>query len=95
MDKQIILSFDKATSRLAGNPYGKAVYKEQLADNLDFNKMNIVIFPDSIERVASSFTQGMFEEIVQKLGYDGIENHIKIKAKNSELEKSIYEDLFY
>lgn len=95
MSKQILLSFDKSTTRLAGNPYGKAVYKEQLENKIDFKDLNEIIFPDYIEKVASSFTQGLFEEIVRKIGYSGVDKIIKIKAKDAELEKNIYEDLFY
>lgn len=95
MNNLINLSFDKSTSRLAGNPYGKSVYKEQLKDNLDFQKVNVIVFPDNIEKVASSFIQGLFEEIVEEIGYSGVEEKIQIKAKDKVLENQIYEDLFY
>lgn len=95
MENKIELVFDKATTRLAGNPYGRAVYNEQIAGKIDYEKMNVIYFPDNIEKVASSFTQGLFAEIIENVGYSGVNDTVIIKAKNEELEKTIYEDLFY
>lgn len=95
MENKIELVFDKATTRLAGNPYGRTVYKEQIAEKMDYDKMNIISFPDNIEKVASSFTQGLFSEIIEKIGYSGFKDTVTIKAKTDALEKMIYEDLFY
>lgn len=95
MENIIKLTFDKATTRLAGNPYGRTIYNEQIAGKIDFNKMNLIVFPDNIEKVASSFTQGLFTEIIKKIGYSGVKDTVKIKAKSQDLERMMYEDLFY
>lgn len=58
MSNTFELKFDKATTRLAGNPYGKSEFEKQIGDNIDLTKEITVIFPDQIEKVASSFVQG-------------------------------------
>lgn len=92
---KIELRFDKATTRLAGNPYGRKIYMEQVKGRIKYNEKNCIIFPNQIEKIASSFTQGLFSEIIKKIGYVGIDQKIQIKARNEELEKTIYEDLLY
>ncbi len=89
----IKLVFNKSTTRLAGNPYGVSVYKEQVEDKIDYSKINIIEFPDNIEKAASSFVQGFFAEIVEQIGYSNIGRVVKIKASNESLEESIYRDL--
>lgn len=89
----IKLEFDKADTRLAGNPLGKQVYKNQVEHQIDYNCKNIIEFPNHIEKIASSFTQGFFSELVKNIGFVGIEKIIKIRARNEKLEKDMMEDL--
>jgi hypothetical protein len=94
MENKIDLKFDKMTTRLAGNPYGKSVYKEQVKDKIDFSKINIICFPENIEKIASSFTQGFFTEIINEIGFNGIDTKIKLITKKKELEEEVLRDLF-
>jgi len=58
----INLSFKNSVVALAGNPYGKNVYKEQVVPKLGENEDRIIIsFPSQIEYVTSSFIQGFFD----------------------------------
>ena len=95
MENIINLKFDGSTTRLAGNPFGQSVYNEQVAGRIDFNKINIIVFPDTVEKVASSFTQGLFKEVIKKVGFSKVDDVVKIKAKTPELEETMHEDLFY
>lgn len=96
MEKNIInLKFDKATTRLAGNPYGKDEFKEQVKEKINYNQMNVIRFPDNIEKIASSFTQGFFSEIINKVGYEGFKNVITVEAKTPKLVNEILEDIYY
>lgn len=90
----IELQFDKATTRLAGNPYGKNVYEEQVKDKIDYNKRNVIWFPANVEKVASSFVQGFFSEIIEKIGYEGVENTVEIESVNTKMKEDMYKDLF-
>ena len=92
--KRINLEFDKATTRLAGNPYGKTEFEKQAKDLIDYNDINVIIFPKQIEKIASSFTQGFFSTIVEKVGYAGFDNVIEIEAKDKKLADTIHSDLF-
>lgn len=94
MNNEIRLVFDKATTRLAGNPYGRNVFDEQARDKIDYSTMNTIVFPNTIEKVASSFTQGFFSAIIEKIGYSNFDNVISIKACTEALENTIHKDLF-
>lgn len=93
MENRIILKFGKAETRLAGNPFGKATYISQAKDKIDYNAINVVVFPNNIEKIASSFSQGFFSEIIKRVGYAEFKNVIKIEAKSQELENIVYKDL--
>ena len=55
MMKTINLQFPKSETRLAGFPYGEAVYNEQVKDIITFEDKIEIVFPNQIEKVASSF----------------------------------------
>lgn len=92
-DITINLSFPVTIQRLTDNPYGKKTYAEQVADKIDFEKMNIIHFPDHIIRASSSFVQGFFTEIVNKIGYDNLHEHITIDSANQSLVDSVWDNL--
>lgn len=93
MNNIIKLDFEKSTTRLAGNPYGKQVYQQQVKDKINFEQKNTIIFPKNIEKVASSFVQGFFEEIIKEVGYARVKDVIDISSTHSNLVTSIYLDL--
>lgn len=90
----INLSFPKSETRLAGFPYGEEVYKNQVRDNISFEGKITIIFPDQIEKVASSFIQGFFANIVAAIGYKGIEKNVIIKTQNENLTTSIRKNIY-
>ncbi len=94
MKVKILLKFDKATTRLAGNPYGRSQFQLQVKDKINYGAINEIVFPDEIEKVASSFTQGFFAEVVDKVGYAKFDEVIEIVAKNEKLANTIHSDLF-
>ena len=91
---EIFLIFDKATTRLAGYPYGRKEYQLQVKEKINYEATNIIIFPNQIEKIASSFIQGFFAEIIEKVGYEKFDDVVKIKAKDTQLADSIHNDLF-
>lgn len=94
MSKNIInLKFDNTISGLAGNEYGASVYKQQLQDKIDLKNSNIIIFPDNIKRVAISFIQGMFNEILKKIDKQEIEKYIEIQTSYQELTEKIISNI--
>ena len=93
MNNIIQLEFDKATTRLAGNPYGRIVYDEQVETKVNFDCLNVIIFPNHIEKIASSFVQGFFAKIIEKVGYGDFDKVVEIKAANEQLINNIKNDL--
>lgn len=89
----INLVFDKSDSRIGGFPHGVRVYEQQVKPFLDYSQTNVIVFPEQIIKVASSFTQGFFSEIVKKIGYEGIDKTIVIKGSSDKLVEDIKADL--
>lgn len=93
MKNEIVLEFDKVISGLAGYDYGKEVFELQVKDKIDYNDKIIIVFPETIQRVASSFVQGFFEEIVEKVGIYGVENNIEIRSSKPDMKQIIVNNL--
>ena len=88
MDKNTFqLDFDTDVTRLAGNLYGREVYNKQLRGKIEFDKISVIVFPKEIENVASSFVQGFFADIVDHIGFNGINDKIEIQANDKVKEK--------
>lgn len=89
----IELTFDSTITRLAGFPYGEKVYEEQVAPRIDYSSPIVIAFPSQIVRVASSFVQGFFKEIIRNVGLEGIGKVVKLKTENEQLYSSIMNNL--
>ncbi len=56
----------------------------------------LAVYYEQIEKkVNLEGKNGMFSEIVKKIGYDGVEKKIEIRARTKELAYRIYEDLIF
>lgn len=86
------LKFDKTVSRLAGYLYGKEIYEQQVKNQIDLSKKTYIEFPEEIVRIASSFVQGFFEDIIAQIGVDSIGDKVVIVA-SPEIKKSIMGNL--
>ena len=93
MDNRIKLTFDKSLTCLADNPYGRTVYEEQVKGKIDYSQIAYIEFPEQITRIASSFVQGFFEEIVKKVGILGVGKKVIVVAPGVDVEKTIYNNL--
>lgn len=92
-EKYINLSFDKTVSRLAGFAYGQEIFQKQVKEQIDYQGITHIVFPDSIIKIASSFVQGFFDEIIAKVGMDAIGRTIIISTQNPDLKESILNNL--
>lgn len=90
-ENRICLAFDKLVTNLAGNRYGASVYKSQVEKNMDINKVNIVIFPNEIEDIASSFIQGLYKKLGEEHGKVAALEIMQLSAQNNEAENKIKE----
>lgn len=91
---KINLTFPKSETGLAGFPYGETVYNEQARNIISFDGEIEIIFPNQIEKVASSFVQGFFAEIIAAIGYKGIEEKVKVVSKSEKLTESILKNIY-
>lgn len=96
--KVVKLIFDKSQTRLAGFPYGETTYREQVKpiyDKIsDENEQVKLVFPNQIEKVASSFVQGLFSELINSIGYEKIEERFIIESSNEKLTARIQENIY-
>lgn len=82
MEQKITLEFSKDIIKLAGNEFGNETYKEQAMGKANFELPVTIVFHERIVKVATSFIQGFFEDIVKQIGITGV-------ARNIEFETSI------
>lgn len=89
----VCLRFDSVVTRLAGFDYGKEIYQAQVENQIDFSCPVVIEFPDRIIKIASSFVQGFFEDIIKQVGLNQIGNQVKVVARSPELVASIFNNL--
>lgn len=94
MEKNYIcLKFDPVVTRLAGFDYGKEIYQTQVKSQIDFTGQATIEFPTQIIKIASSFVQGFFEDIIDQVGLTQIGNQVRIIAGSPEVVASIFNNL--
>ena len=94
MENNIIeLKFERTIAGLAGNDYGYEEYKKQIKEKFDYKKNNTIIFPEQIRKVAISFVQGMFREILEKIDKNEIEKYVTIESSSEQLTKKIVSNI--
>lgn len=89
----VCLQFAPVVTRLAGYDYGKEIFQSQVENRIDFSCQATIEFPERIVKIASSFVQGFFENIINQAGLDKIGSQIIIKTRSSELTSSILNNL--
>lgn len=94
-EQRIVLVLkDKTLTKLAGNPFGRELFQEQVKDRVDLNKKFVIEIPEQIDYLATSFVQGFFGEIYKQIGRDGIEKNLDISAPSiPNAKKSIIDKL--
>ena len=92
-NNHVKLEFDKTITRLAGFPYGEAVYNEQIKGCVDLSKPVTIEFPEQIIKIASSFVQGFFKEIIQEVGVEEIGKSVQIVTPNLGVKQTIVSNL--
>ena len=93
MEQTIKLVFKNDLTKLAGNAFGKNTYETQVKDVIDFNASIIFEIPSQIDRIASSFVQGFFDEIVKEIGVEGIEKQIEYISSITDLKYFVLDNL--
>lgn len=87
----VVYSINK--TYLASEDWGKKVY-EIISDKIDYDKMNIIKFPDNIKTVSISFCNGFFEGILKNIQKDEFYKYFTIEG-SEELVTKFKKSLFY
>lgn len=93
MSIKIILNFEKSLMGLAGYQFGIKTYQEQVKNKIQFDDEIVIVFPENIQRIASSFIQGFFEDVVKEIGISGIEERVSIISSKKNMKESIISNL--
>lgn len=87
---EIVLDLPKTFTGLAGNKYGRKIYDEQVSAHVgDFNNI-VIVFPDNITEIATSFLQGFFKIPIEKIGVKGVYENFKYKSNIQDLQDIIH-----
>ncbi|HEM4983020.1 TPA: hypothetical protein U1177_002200 [Streptococcus suis] len=54
-----------------------------------------IVFPETIEKISSSFVQGFFSGFIKKVGKNTAKEQVIIKMKDDELTSMFYRKLYY
>lgn len=94
-EQRIVLTIkDKTLTKLAGNPFGRELFQEQVKGKIDLSKKFVIEIPDRIDYLATSFVQGFFGEIYKQIGRDGMEKLFDVIAPSiPNAKKSIMDKL--
>lgn len=92
------LFFDHKPSGLLGGDIGESVYQSQIADKirnvtLGADTKLILVFPNYVERVAASFTQGLTKELAKKYSRPLLATYIFVEASSERLAEKIIKDI--
>lgn len=90
---KIKLQFDSTLVGLAGNPFGKKTYEDQVKRKAKVGEDIILVIPARIQRIASSFIQGFFKEWLENVGVEGIREHVTIECENPKIKELIFKNL--
>lgn len=78
-EQRILLEIkDRSLTKLAGNIYGRKLFDEQIDGKINMNEPFVIVFPDQIDYLASSFIQGFFGKIYTEIGREGMEKNFDV-----------------
>lgn len=88
------LELEKSLTKLSGFDLGKDIFDKQVKENIDYSDKSIeIIIPERVDLIGSSFIQGFFEDMVNKIGISGIEEKVIIKSSISDIKDIIIDNL--
>lgn len=84
--------YSRTKPYLSSEECGKKVY-EIISDRIDYDKMNVIKFPDNIKNVSISFCNGFYEGILKNIKRDEFDKYFTIEG-NEELVTKFKKYLF-
>ena len=90
----INLQFKQPMVALAGNPFGKKTFTEQVKPKIyNLDDSVVIVFPDQITHITSSFIQGFFSTWLREIGAKKIKDRIKIESKHERLVEYVWDNI--
>lgn len=89
---EIKITVDENLKVIAGNPYGREMYEKCLKNKFSFDEENILVFPENVRIVCSSFFQGLFSSLLE--GHTPDQIYAIVKITPDRLEKNLKQGLF-
>lgn len=86
MENKVKLMFDDNIIGLAGYEYGKQIYELQVKDKININQNFYIEIPSNIQFAASSFVQGFFSQIIDKIGLSLTEERANVISDNENIK---------
>ena len=93
--KRIALKIPNTYSFITGNDFGRKVYEEQIRNSYSAGEECTIVFPNTVEGVSISFTQGLISEIASQIGKDEILRTITFEASTEYLVDKIRRDIIF
>ncbi|MBQ3706513.1 MAG: DUF4325 domain-containing protein [Clostridia bacterium] len=91
---RINLQFKQPMVALAGNPFGKRTFNEQVKPKItDKDDSVVIVFPDQITHVTSSFIQGFFSTWLRDNGPQIIKKKVKIESKHKRIIDYVWDSI--
>jgi len=87
------VEFEAPITDLTGDKFGASIYENQVEKLIDFNRINVIRFPDEIEDIAISFVHGFCKKILKNISKEDFRHKIIIKFSNKSLEELFYSNI--
>lgn len=87
----IKLKFNGSLTSLCGNPFGRAVFTEQVENALKEQSIVTVLIPDNIDTVSMSFVQGFLSSLAEKYGMNNVSEHLIVCSAHSRVNRKFNE----
>ena len=85
---KIELKFGTSTKDLTGNNFGRKTFNIQVRPHWKDDMLNIVVIPEEIEDIGSSFIQGIYTDLKEAYGKGKALEYMKLDcARKSVVEK--------
>lgn len=93
MEKRIELRFDKLVVDLTGNKFGRNTYQNQIEPFWDSDNTMVVVIPECIDDIGSSFIQGIYAAISERYGKSEALQMLRLESSKQEIMDKIRKSL--
>ncbi len=90
----IEIKVKNTTTALAGNPFGKKIFAEQVRSKISSVNDNVeILIPPQITNVTSSFVQGFFKYWIDAMPQSEIRKRVTIKSPYPQVVEYIWKNM--